>query len=198
MRVCSWLSSHLSLTLILNWGLNPLWHNGSVQGPQWFVSPRRVSDQKAQKGDDRPLAVALLIRFAKLRAENPHLPPSPRLIYKFLEYVFYPCVYVCVCLWLCVNAHPWMCTSATGRTLPFVGETICCGPPLSWYVWVLRGGWWVLRGRWRFRITQARVHHRLMSPSTPLRYFGFFCMFARERLGAEEHIYDSNSHTCVC
>lgn len=85
-------------------------------------------------GVDRPLAVDLLIKFANLGGESPPLTSPPDSCASSLGMSSIVCV--CVCYY-----YPSVCacTSATGRTLPFVG-TICCGPVLSWYVWVLKGG----------------------------------------------------------
>lgn len=56
---------------------------------------------------------------------------------------------------------------------------------MSWYVGVLKGGLMGITGEGE----GFGLHsHRLMSPLTPRRYFGFFCVFAREQLGAEKQI----------
>ncbi len=68
-----------------------------------------------------PLAVALLIRLAKLRGESLHLAPLLTLVCVFLEHVLSQSASVRVCCCTCVYACVCVHTSATGRTLPFVG-----------------------------------------------------------------------------
>jgi len=113
-----WLSSHLSLTLVLNWGLTPLWQDGSDGGAAGGHSGCSVPggcSRGPHSGDDRPLAVALLIRLAKLGGESPHLAPLPTLVCASSGCLVSVCVRWCTCVNACAR------TSATGRTLPFVG-----------------------------------------------------------------------------
>lgn len=60
--------------------------------------PSEGSHEGAQRGDDRPLAVDLLIRLAKLReGESPHLAPPPDSSVCFLSMsCISPCLHVCV------------------------------------------------------------------------------------------------------
>lgn len=113
-------------------------------------------------------------------------------------------VHICVCVWYILRVCVLKCycpNSALCR------RTICCGPTLSWYVRVLRSERRavVLRGRWRFRITRPSICHRLMSRSTPRRYFGSFCMFAREVSVPEEEWHETCTTSgyncllkCIC
>ncbi len=101
-----------------------------ISQPRGTVQMRRVYS---------PLAVALLIRLAKLRGESLHLAPLLTLVCVFLEHVLSQSASVrvccCTCVYACVSAHKcYWPNSALCR------GTICCGPTLSWYVWVLKGG----------------------------------------------------------
>lgn len=66
-----WLSSHLSLTLVLNRGPNPAGGRIGHAGGHSGVSVEGWGGG----GVDSPSAVALLIRRAKLRGESPPLSP---------------------------------------------------------------------------------------------------------------------------
>lgn len=114
-------------------------------------------------------------------------PPHPGLCSLSMSYI-YLSVCSCMCRYTCVYVRKCYWPNSA-----LCGGTICCGPTLSWYVWVLRGGWWVLRGRWRFRITQPQID----VPLNPLALFWVLLYVRQRTVGCREmDIRNSDLHAC--
>lgn len=173
------LGSHLSLTAVLN---------GSLAGRVRRRGSPAPRGRLSHEGMDKYSAAPRLISLAKLSGETP--PPPPPLGFLLSPSSFLASLHVCTY----VLTYTCVCTSSPGRTLPFVGHHLLW----PYYVLVCEGikGW--ADGYYGEGEGFELHSHRLMSPLTPRRYFGFFCVFAREQLGVEKQIYEPPENLHVC
>lgn len=105
-----WLSSHLSLTLILNWGLTPPCGSraGQARGPRWFLNPGRVQMRRLRVGW-QTLGCGSSAQICQVKRGKPPLisPPTTSTMLLCVSWVRLLTISVCTYVCVCVHKYYW-------------------------------------------------------------------------------------------